>query len=358
MGNTWSSEDLQKLRSALSRIGRNEVLRSEFVSFLKIAEKKVNGGGAIRDEVIGPIMDAIHTKDDLYEKILADGTKFQFLYRTKIARDFILSGLDHPTHVWEPQTSRLLQYLVGKTAKDVLIGGAYFGDHAILLGKKLSGSDRLVHCFEPDSDQSRMLAVNSQANDLDNLKIHRLGLWRESNRRLKLVGFDSLASSVVIESEEEGFETVSVDDYFHSVGRSCGLIMIDIEGGEFDVLQGAHKTIRNDKPPIIFEVHRDYVDWSGGLLETPVCSLLKDAGYEIFAIRDFNTNQEMGDRKIELIPALTVYLDGPPHGFNMLAVPENSLVNDPIFSIVDGVSPKLLRHKDPALHHPLQGIPD
>jgi hypothetical protein len=65
----------------------------------------------------------------------------------------------------------------------------------------------------------------------------------------------------------------------------------------------------------------------------------------------------MHGRSIELIPADKVYLEGPPHGFNMLAVPPGGLLDTPLFRVVENVSPKLLRHKSPALHHPLDGLP-
>ncbi|HUH60929.1 MAG TPA: FkbM family methyltransferase [Candidimonas sp.] len=352
-----NDEGADKLHRALFRLGRNEALRSELLAWLKHAEKTLEGSFSVRDEITGPIMDALHSSDDQYEKALENGTRYRFLYRTKIARDFLLSDREHPTHVWEPQTTRLLQYFAGQTSNDIVIGGAYFGDHAILLGQQLKDTNRLVHCFEPDVAQSGMLKANAQLNELDNLRINRLGLWRESDQHLQLVGFDSLASSIVASDSAEGFATASIDDYMRAQERSCGLVMIDIEGGELSVLQGSRHTLEQDRPVVVFEVHRDYVDWSNGLLATPICSLLSAAGYKLFAVRDFNTNQEMGQRCIELIPASTVYLEGPSHGFNMLAIQDENLIANPLFRIVEGVSPKLLRHKNAALHHPLDGLP-
>jgi hypothetical protein len=63
----------------------------------------------------------------------------------------------------------------------------------------------------------------------------------------------------------------------------------------------------------------------------------------------------MHDKPIELIPAHTAYLEGPPHGFNMLAVknPDSLIADDKMFKVVPGVSPKLLRHRDPKIHAPI-----
>lgn len=357
MANDPRDLDGSKLTRALLHLGANPSLRGELMQWLKQAEKRMDYAGSVRDDVTGPIIDALHTEHDQYAKTLADGTRFEFLYRTKIARDFILSEEEHPSHVWEPQTTRLLQYLAGVTMGDVLIGGAYFGDHAILLGRQLAGSGRLVHCFEPNPAQASMLENNARLNALDNVRLERVGLWHESNTKLRLDGFDSFANAVIADGSGESFPTITIDDYCQAQSRSLGIIMLDIEGAELRALQGAARVLREDQPAVVFEVHRDYVDWSVGLTNTPICSLLSQAGYRLYAVRDFNSHQEMHGRCIELIPADKVYLDGPPHGFNMLAVPPGGMLDTSLFRMVENVSPKLLRHKSPALHHPLDGLP-
>jgi hypothetical protein len=202
-----------------------------------------------------------------------------------------------------------------------------------------------------------MLKGNFEINSLSNFRIHTLGLWSESNIRLRLDGFDSFANAVTAEAEEDGFETVSIDDYQEQQKVEVGLIQLDIEGAELRTLQGASKTISRFRPHIVFEVHRDYVDWSSaGLENTPICRLLLDAGYKVFAVRDFNTHFEMPDKPVELIPVDKVYLEGPPHGFNMVAVQDRTIFSSSKFRIVENVSPKLLLHKDPALHHPTDGM--
>lgn len=357
MANDPRDADGSRLSRALLELGRNESLRAELILWLKKAECRLGYTGSVRDDISGPIIDAMHTEDDRYEKQLADGTRFQFLYRTKIARDFLLSDEEHPSHVWEPQTTRLLHNLAGNTSADVLIGGAYFGDHAIVLGCQLQGSERKVHCFEPNASQAGMLKINAQLNGLDNLVIQQVGLWHESNRHLRLDGFDSFANAVVADDSPDSFPTVTIDDYCAAHGRPIGVIMLDIEGAELSALLGASKVLNSNRPAVVFEVHRDYVDWSVGLPNTPICRLLTQAGYTLFAVRDLNTHLDMKERPIELVPVDKVYLDGPPHGFNMLAVPDVTLVSGKLFRQIENVSPKLLRHKSPALHHPLDGFP-
>ena len=64
----------------------------------------------------------------------------------------------------------------------------------------------------------------------------------------------------------------------------------------------------------------------------------------------------MAGQPVEIVPVESVYVDGPPHGFNMLAVKDTGLVDSLGLQIVEDVSPKLIPEKDPRLHHPLAGF--
>jgi len=313
-------------------------------------------GASIRDDIIGPIVDALHQDTDKYEKVLADGTRFQFLFRTKIARDFMLSDNPHPDHVWEPQTTRLMLNLATMQHGDVIIGGAYFGDQAILVAKKIAERGSILHGFEPNLEQAAMFENNAAINHLTNVRAQRLGLWSESSVKLKLDGFDSFANAVHASNADQGFQTISIDDYRRENNLKIGLIELDIEGAELSALKGAKETLTVDRPAIVFEVHRSYVDWSNGLENTELCLYLKDLGYHIYALRDFNSHREMQARKIELIPVDKVYLEGPPHGFNMVAIVDDNVFKTDVYRIMENVSPKLLAHKDPTLHHPAEGL--
>ena len=345
-----------RLQRAMQRLGRHPVLRGAMLELLRRAEQQLDYAGPVRDDVTGPIADALHSDDDCCDKTLADGTRFRFLYRTKIAREFVMADAVHPTHVWEPQTTRLLLDLAHDLRGDAVVGGAYFGDQAILLARALPPG-RSVHCFEPNLAQAAMLGGNVDLNRLTNVRVNRSGLWSHSHARLKLDGFDSFANAIEAGvGDKDGFDTVSIDDYRAQHGLSIGLIQLDIEGAEDSALRGAQQTLQQDRPHVVFEVHRHYVDWSGGLAQTDICRYLADLGYTIYAVRDFNSHREMAGRPVELVPQDKVWLDGPPHGFNMLAVQDPQRVAGAGYRIVANVSPKLLAHKDPALHHPLGGL--
>ncbi|MDT7524354.1 FkbM family methyltransferase [Rhodoferax sp. TBRC 17198] len=347
--------DGKRLQLAMQTLGRDPALRARMIALLRECEGQIAFAGSVRDEVVGPIIDALHLDTDQYDKVLADGARFQFLYRTKIARDFLLSESEHPSHVWEPQTTKLLLELGRDLQGDVLVGGAYFGDQAVLVARQLAGRDLKVHCFEPNPQQAAMLQRNIDLNHLSNVVVNVAGLWSRSGERMRLDGFDSFANMVSVQ-DGSGFDTVAMDDYAQQQGRRISLIQLDIEGAELAALQGAQQLLAHDKPYVVFELHRTYVDWSQGLHATPLCRLLLDLGYTVYAVRDINSHREMLGQPVELVPLDSVYLDGPPHGFNMLAVPDAARVQGSAFRMVDGVSPKLLPHKDPQLHHPVGGF--
>ena len=96
--------------------------------------------------------------------MISNRLKIKFFYRSKISREFLLSSNKKPSHVWEPQTTKLLVYLSKNLNNDVLIGGAYFGDQAILISKNLYLRNATIHCFEPNLEQNKMLRNNIKIN--------------------------------------------------------------------------------------------------------------------------------------------------------------------------------------------------
>ena len=174
MSNDPRDMDGKRLQQAMRLFGRDTALRARMVNFLRECEPAIAYEGAVRDDIIGPIVDALHEDTDTYDKELADGTRLQFYYRTKIARDLLLSAGERPEHVWEPQTTKLLLALAPHLQGDVLVGGAYFGDQAVLVARALVDKGMKVHCFEPNPEQAGMLEHNVALNHLGNVVVNRI----------------------------------------------------------------------------------------------------------------------------------------------------------------------------------------
>jgi len=359
---------------ALARIGEDEELRERFLLACLVAEERLaysigeDEVGSVRDLVTGPIVDALHANAGVLRKELSTGEEFEFLYRSKIAREFVLSVPRTPDHVWEPQTTKVLIRLA-QQAQEVLVGGAYFGDQAILVAKQVGLHGGRVHAFEPNVEEAATLRRNVELNACQEVVVvNGFGLWGSIDVLLRLVGDDSHAHPEFVSTAEHGAETngtfpaTTIDAYLeeHKIDQ-LDLIMLDIEGGEEQALLGATEQLArsfDSAPVVVFEIHGAYVDWSGGLLATPVVDRLVAAGYTLFAIRDFQGNVDMTDHPIELVPIDEIYLVGPIHGFNLLAVKQMSdLDRLGDWRLTPGVSPKLLQHKDPSFHLPLATRP-
>lgn len=344
------------LQAMMTTLGRDEAARAALIDLLIDWEHRHRAPGYDpREAVTGPLVDSLHAPGELVTRTLDTGLTIALPYRSKIAREFAMARapLDH---VWEPQTTKLLVRLAAR-ARHVLIGGAYAGDQALPVMQAMSPNGGLCHCFEPNAEEAAALARNAARNGLGNYRLRSEGLWRESTAMI-FEGDDSHASSrPAADGEDPDFHALSIDGYCASAPGDpvdLDLIMLDIEGGEHDALRGAAGQLaRDDGPVLVFEVHRAYLDWSDGLTETDLLRFLGGLGYRCFAVRDYQANLSMPDAPIEIIPADRCHLEGPPHGFNMVAFKDETPIRQLDLRICRDVSPKLLLHRDAALHQPL-----
>jgi len=300
----------------------------------------------VRDIVSGPLADELFMGEK-FSKELDNGIKINFVYNSKIAREFLLSQPVVSNHVWEPQTTKLLLHF-SNNAKNVIIAGAYFGDQAIPVANNIR-TGGVCHTFEPNKNNSDLIIENAALNGLTNVIINNLALWNRSGEKLVFEGEDALASTVTATGATENvLHTITIDDYVaeNNVGE-VNLLMIDVEGSEIKVLEGAKAMLQKYKPVVVFETHSLYNDWSNGLENSDSVKLMTDLGYEVFAVREFHQNIDTGDMPVELLPANRTYCETPPHhGFNMLAVPSKSLIENDLFKIVYDLSPKLILSKN------------
>ncbi|HEX2271306.1 MAG TPA: FkbM family methyltransferase [Pyrinomonadaceae bacterium] len=342
--------DFDLLAPALATAGKNERVRNAIFDALRQGELDADEPAVFREQVRWPLILALLAEVKTHRIVLQNGLIFEVGADSRIEKALLLSTEEHPDHVWEPQTTRLLAALA-TGATNVIVGGAYIGDHVAFIARSSAGT---VHAFEPSSHSFDRLLHHIEINNLGNVVAHRLGLWDTSDVALQLDGDLALASSVPMIDPANAFNSISIDDYVSSENLApVELIMLDTEGGEENALLGAQRTIARDSPNIVFEIHRNFVDWTNGLENTSIVTFLTAQGYEVFAIRDFHNNYPMAGRQIEVIPVRHVYLDGPPHGFNVLATKDHELIDRLKLRVVKDVSPKLLLDKDPALHLPL-----
>ena len=332
--------NISKIKEALQN---NPQLQQFFIQALIDFENKGgHPGTTVRDKVSGPLADELFMGEK-FSKELDNGIKINFVYNSKIAREFLLSQPAIPNHVWEPQTTKILLHF-SKNAENVIIAGAYFGDQAIPVANNIRETG-VCHTFEPNKNNSDLIIENAKLNGLTNVLINNLALWNKSNEKLVFEGEDALASTIAANAATENvLHTITIDDYItqNNVGH-INLLMIDVEGSEIKVLEGAKDMLQKHKPVVVFETHSLYNDWSNGLQNSDSVKLMNDLGYEVFAVREFHQNIDTGKMPVELLPLNRTYCEIPPHhGFNLLAVPAKELIENEVFKIVYDLSPKLI----------------
>lgn len=352
---------MSNIEKALKAIGKNEELRAKFINFIKEVESNLpySGKGSVRDDITKYLVDGLFEKDDFVVKQIQSGLKYKFSagIASKVAREFLLSTPEIPEYAWEPQTTKLLLYLSDK-AKSVFVGGAYFGDQVIPIADLIRKNEGKVYAFDLNERQIETLKENAAINNLGNIVPELKGLWNDSKTYLNISDTDDLAFATPAIWENKS-NTITIDEYIEqNKVKGVDLIMLDVEGSEYNILKGAEEQLKKEKgyPNIVFEVHSSYMDWSKGLENTDLVKYLMSFGYHVFSIRDFQGNYDMKKKAIELILPEKTYIEGPPHGFNMLAVKEKSLIDNNFFKMCENVSPKYIIHKDPSLHHHTDGF--
>lgn len=152
--------------------------------------------------------------------------------------------------------------------------GANIGNHTLFFAKHFKRG----YAYEPNPDAFFLLKFNL-AKDTS-VDVFNFGLGEESGEvelyqddanlgaaTARFHGQESLTCTVPIKKLDD----VYLDEH------PLGLLKIDVEGMEFDVLQGAKSTIFNHRPVVVFEYHEAF--WANSNL-SPL-SFFKGREYEI-----------------------------------------------------------------------------
>jgi len=166
--------------------------------------------------------------------------------------------------------------------------GASHGVYSFLLAPKANINDTFVQC-EPDPIANKDL--------VDNLKI----LKKLFNHiKLEFV-FNPISNGKFVSkhptdyghpvysneiknnisensNSEEKIESVKIDDLVEKLSLNPSFIKIDVEGAEYEVLQGAINTLKNYKALIMLEKHPTLIPKS--ITFNTIDNLLNEVGYE------------------------------------------------------------------------------
>ena len=138
-----------------------------------------------------------------------------------------------------------------KIALDI---GAYLGNHSIYFSKYF----KEVYSFEPNKSSFQLLKFN--VSFYNNIKVFNFGLFNKSKTlNLKEVNYNLAGSSFKIDKykhkKNERAKVYKFDNL--KFNKKIALIKIDTERCEYEVLKGSEKTLKKNRPLILFEQSKD-----------------------------------------------------------------------------------------------------
>jgi FkbM family methyltransferase len=188
--------------------------------------------------------------------------------------------------IYEPRLTEYLQFLnlAGCTCLDI---GANVGAVSLLLAK-LCGAAGHVFAFEPGPPNVARLRENFALNPqlACRAEIVAQGMGRTPGDLWWAEEEDNPGNAVLAQAGSHRIPVNTIDNFVRD--RNLGavdFIKIDVEGMEFDVMQGGQQTLSHFRPILYFETLARYGGAHTGnnfqLIET---FLSADCGYQLFKI--------------------------------------------------------------------------
>lgn len=118
-----------------------------------------------------------------------------------------------------------------------------------------------VVAFEPQAGLADYLVQACRALHLDNATVERAGVSSQSGTmNLYVPSPNSPEASLVRHSDARSvpISVVTLDEYFSASNR-VSLLKIDVEGAEMDVMKGAERILREDRPTLVFECEQRHL---------------------------------------------------------------------------------------------------
>jgi len=238
-------------------VAKVSLVNRSFLQTARFLLNTVNLQGKIEDFIVWPLASRVLGLNFERPVVLPDGLLMLGTMQDALTRSLLFHDAKNEG-VWEPETTRLIRKL--SAGKDLVVfGGAHVGYHALQSALAASG---LVVAFEPNPELFEILRKNVQINRfLNNIRLEQRALGDRSG--LAEMWMSNLRSSLVRPENSIGaghpqtVEVVTLDEYL--AGERLpepGLVVLDVEGYESKVLEGAKNTIFRQRllPELIFEV--------------------------------------------------------------------------------------------------------
>jgi FkbM family methyltransferase len=176
----------------------------------------------------------------------------------KIIKDFGLSFDDISGLTYNNGLSYIPKEVTDQLAgKDFIDGGSFTGDSVLSFVKY---NPRNIYCFEPGKENFSKLNTNIKKHNWNNVVPipQGLGIARE---RLHITGTKGSGLKVSRESNGVGVDIVDIDFFVTQHNLKLGLIKLDVEGFEWNVIQGSLESIKKYKPILLISIYHNPHDF-------------------------------------------------------------------------------------------------
>lgn len=130
--------------------------------------------------------------------------------------------------------------------------GCWIGDNSIVWAKYLSGAN--LYAIDPSQENLDYVQILARSNSINNICSVRGVCAASRGRRLGYYGSLDHTSFHNLSSDRYE-ESTTIDYIVGKAGATIGLLHVDVEGLELEVLKGSRAVISRDLPVIIFEQH-------------------------------------------------------------------------------------------------------
>jgi FkbM family methyltransferase len=175
--------------------------------------------------------------------------------------------------------------------------GALFGFFSLAF--TLADTGRRALAFEPNPDSCKKLKECLSLNANAHVEVFEFALGLPGEVVAFQGGFHFIAAAgleVQPGSDLTQIETASIDQLIERKFDPPDMIKIDVEGHEFEVLQGARKLLLSNKPLLSLEVHPGALSHKR-ISPLAIAQYLEEAGYIFRTMQNKRVKRDFFDRR-------------------------------------------------------------
>ena len=183
---------------------------------------------------------------------------------------------------------------------DIIIDlGANIGYYTLIFAK-LVGDLGHVYAFEPDPSNFELLSKNVKENKHSNVTVIQKAVSNKNSKIKLYVSKRNIASHRIFDSDEKRnsieVDVITLDEYFKNFEKPIKFIKIDVEGAEFQVLNGMKMILKNDNLKLLIEFIPEHLE-KHGTNPSDVLKILENNNIKLYQINEKTKELELKNYK-------------------------------------------------------------